>query len=104
MKTTFFIGSVARIISTRETARELFKKLMKEKVTTLDFKDVDMISRSFAHEWISLEKEHNYEFRKIGMNKDVSFMFEYAEKKPSHNILKESGYKEISLNKLMSMA
>lgn len=92
---------VASVLTTRETARELFAKLKAQRVDALDFKDVESVSRSFANEWLSLEKEHDYRFKKLSMNKDVSFMFEYADKKIDSDILKQSKYRIVPLSELM---
>lgn len=93
---------VASILATRETARELFAKLKAQKIYALGFKGIESVSRSFANEWLSLEKEHNYKFRKLNMSKDVSFMFEYAGKKVDSDILKQSKYRIVPLRELMS--
>jgi hypothetical protein len=104
MKSYLIRKNTGEILATREYARELFVMLRKEKVDTLDFKDVVSVSRSFANEWINLENEHNYVFKKINMDKDVSFMFNYADKKIDSNILKNSKYRTVSLSELMSEA
>ena len=43
-----------KVLSTRKTARDLFLKLNNEKKDTLDFPGVNIVSRSFANEWLNL--------------------------------------------------
>ncbi len=104
MKSFLIKANVGEVVATRETARILFAKLKNEKIDTLDFKDVVSVSRSFTNEWFNLESEHKYVFKKINMNKDISFMFNYADKKIDSNLLKHSKYRTVSLSELMSEA
>ena len=92
------------VLATRKTAKDLFVRLKSENINALEFNDVDSVSRSFANEFVNLEKEQNYLFKKRNMNKDVSFMFDYALKKLDNNILKHSKYKTVSLDVLLSEA
>ena len=101
-KNEFKISNISKVLSTRNTARNIFLKLNNEKKDTLDFAGVDIVSRSFANEWLNLEKNHN--IKKINMNKEVSFMFRYADKKLDSNVLKNSKYRTISIDELISEA
>ena len=98
------LEKIAKILSTRQIARDQYKICREKKIDTLDFKDVVFVSRSFANEWINLEKEHNYKFKKINMNKDVSFMFNHAKKNIDSNVLKNSEYKTVSFDELVAEA
>jgi len=99
---TISLSKIAKVFSTRQTARQLFEKIIEDKIDALDFKDVEIVSRSFANELINLEKENDFELKKINMNKDVSFMFEYADKKVDSNMLKRTKHRTVSLNKLLA--
>ena len=99
---TISLSKIAKVFLTRQTARQLFEKIIEDKIDALNFKDVESVSRPFANELINLEKENDFELKKINMNKYVSFMFEYADKKVDSNMLKRTKYRTISLNKLMA--
>jgi hypothetical protein len=102
MKKTTSSEDIPKILSTREKARELFQEMTKENKTTFDLKNVEMISRSFANEWLNLEKEKDYKFKKTGMNETVAHIFKNADKKADKKNLKNKKYNVISIEKLIS--
>ena len=66
-------------IALRENARELFNfLLLNNNYDSIDFKEVEFVSRSFANEFAKLEKENNISFKKINMNQSINSMFECA--------------------------
>ncbi|MDA3856053.1 MAG: hypothetical protein PF569_07355 [Candidatus Woesearchaeota archaeon] len=65
-------------LALRSTARHLFDIIIEENITTLDFKNIEFISRSFANELLKLEKETKLKLEKINMSSNVSFMIKFA--------------------------
>jgi len=56
---------IAEIISSRDLVREIIKKEIlknKNKIINLDFSDIEFVSRSAAHELISLQNEMKNKF------------------------------------------
>lgn len=89
-------------LATRKSATNLFSLLKEKKINILNFDGVETISRSFANQFVLLEKENNYFFEKINMSKDIKYMLENADKKLNTDILTNNSYRTISLNNLMS--
>ena len=90
-------------LSTRLYAQKIFHQLLKEKITELDFTNVNIISRSFANEFIKLERENNLEITKKNMNKDIKFMFEISDKILDSDILSDNKYSTTSVEKYADM-
>ncbi len=66
-------------IALRDNARELFNFLIaNNNFKTIDFENIEFVSRSFANEFAKLEKQNNIYFKKINMNNSISSMFECA--------------------------
>lgn len=66
-------------ISLRSCAADIFVSLNEDKreVIVLDFKNVEFVSRSFAHEIHSKTGKYNLQF--VNMNNDVQKMFKIVE-------------------------
>jgi len=88
-------------LGTRSFARSMFKELLKKKDFLIDFRNVEVASRSFTNELITLEKKNNIKIKKINMNNDVKFMFNIADKKLDTDILSKNKYKVMSIKKLL---
>ncbi|NCC70637.1 hypothetical protein EOM09_03570 [bacterium] len=89
-------------LALRENARDLFKFLFENNIKTIDFKEVEYVSRSFANELLSLEKENKFNINKINMNDDVSIMFKYAlEESPKRKL--SSGFKVGNVDEILSV-
>jgi len=66
-------------IALRNNARELFKfLLLNNNYNTIDFNEIEFVSRSFSNEFANLEKENQRYFKKINMNESISSMFKCA--------------------------
>ena len=68
---------IAPVLSSRELVRELEKKVAGRKVI-LDFKNVEFISHSFAHELL-MYKLRNQNIELVNMNPSVAKMLEVVE-------------------------
>jgi len=64
----------------RDLAESFFHKLKKEKsdIIEIDFRNVEFISRSFAHEYLQRKKNFEKEIREINVPNNVRNMFEYV--------------------------
>jgi len=73
------LSSVA--LSTRPLADEFFNKIKKyrEDELTVDFKNVEFMSRSFADQYIRLKSEDNYKIKEINKNEEVKEILEFVE-------------------------
>lgn len=90
-------------LATRESARILFKKVLGSNITNLDFSDVKVISRSFANEFINLEKEYNLKISKDNMSKEVKKMIQTADMIFDNDILSKENYKTVSVSHLVNL-
>lgn len=86
-------------LATRLSAQKLFEKLLQNKITELDFSNVEIVSRSFANEFINLEKTHDVSIKKKNMSKEVEFMFKTACEPMKSNILRDNNYTTVSVEK-----
>lgn len=68
---------IAPVLSSRELVRELEKKIAGRKVI-LDFKNVEFISHSFAHELL-MYKLRNQNIELVNMNPSVAKMLKVVE-------------------------
>ncbi|NJE26433.1 DUF4325 domain-containing protein [Thermococcus sp. MV5] len=68
---------IAPVLSSRELVRELEKKITDKKVI-LDFKNVEFISHSFAHELL-MYRFRNPNIELVNMNPSVAKMLEVVE-------------------------
>ena len=91
--------SLNKNLATRLSAQKLFEKLLSDNITELDFSNVEIVSRSFANEFVNLEKTHNISIKKLNMNKEVEFMFKIALEPMKSNILKDNNYTTVSVKK-----
>ena len=68
-------------LSTRPLADEFFRKIKKykEDELTIDFKNVEFMSRSFADQYIRLKSEDNYKIKEINKNEEVKEILEFVE-------------------------
>ncbi len=75
----------SRCISTRESARALIKmiKQLPEKLIVVDFKNIDMITRSFAHEYLTNKKSLTKKIVEKNLVEDVKKMLEIIQKQAS---------------------
>ncbi len=90
-------------LATRALAENLFKKIVNENILELDFSGVLIVSRSFANEFVNLEKVHNIKIKKINMKKDVKYMFNNADKPLDNDILARNKYSTISVEKYANL-
>lgn len=90
-------------LATRESAKVLFAKVVSENILSLDFRKVEIISRSFANEFVKLEKENKLLIVKKNLSKDNKTMFDYADKVLDSDILSKNKYTTISLKQYESM-
>ena len=86
-------------LATRESAKRLFPHIIEENISILDFSTVQVISRSFANEFLILEKKYNLQLEKKNMSVDVKKMFENASKTLDSNILEKNEFSVISGDK-----
>ena len=89
-------------VALRENARDLFSFLIKKDIKIVDFSEVEFVSRSFANELLSLEKENNFNIEKINMNESISVMFEYALEESPKRKLNSSPFKIGNVDKILS--
>ena len=90
-------------LATRESAKKLFPELKNKNITELDFDSVLIVSRSFANEFINLEKESNFSVKKLNMKPEIKEMFDNAHKILDSNILNKNKYTTISVEKYADM-
>lgn len=90
-------------LATRESARNLFNKVINEDITNLDFSKVKIISRSFANEFINLEKENKLKISKDNMSNNLKKMILTADVSFDNDILSKESYKIISISNLASL-
>lgn len=90
-------------LATRESARNLFNKVINENITNLDFSKVKIISRSFANEFINLEKENKLKISKDNMSNNLKKMILTADVSFDNDILSKESYKIISISNLASL-
>lgn len=95
--------SLNKNLATRISAQNLFEKIIKENIFELDFSNVLIVSRSFANEFINLEKNHNIKIKKINMSKDIKYMFENADKPLDNDILARNKYVTTSVEKYANL-
>jgi len=90
-------------LATRESARVLFQKVLEKEITNLDFSRVKVISRSFANEFITLEKENNLKISKDNINQEIKKMILTADQIFDNDILLKENYKTVSISHLSSL-
>ncbi len=95
--------SLNKNLATRISAQNLFEKIIKENTLELDFSNVLIVSRSFANEFVNLEKTHNIKIKKLNMNKDIKYMFENADKPLDNDILARNKYSTTSVEKYANL-
>lgn len=95
--------SLNKNLATRESAQNLFKKIVKANIMELDFADVSIVSRSFANEFVNLEKEYNIKIKKLNMNKDINYMFKNASRPLNNDILSRNKYSTTSVEKYANL-
>jgi len=69
---------VSPVLGIRLSATDFFKKLKskKNKKVEIDFKDVEFISRSFAHEYLKQKQNIHKEIHELNMPKNVKEMLD----------------------------
>ena len=77
----------------RSWADELFNTLAEKKsqLFTLDFSDIDFVSRTFAHEYLKQKKAFNLPIKEKNMKENVEQMFRIAAQLPNKKDIAISG-------------
>ncbi len=90
-------------LATRESANNLFDKLLNNSDNELDFSNVEVVSRSFANEFMNLEKNNNISFTKKNMTPEIKSIFDNALKKLDSNLLEKNSFSVVSVKKYASL-
>jgi hypothetical protein len=75
VKTIKLHNSLGRIVMTRNAIVDLFDSFTPDSSVLLDFKNVEFISRSAAHEYIKQKVSFGSELKEVNMSKNVKAMF-----------------------------
>lgn len=94
---------LSKNLATRESANNLFKKLLNNSDNKLDFSNVEVVSRSFANEFMNLEKKNLITFRKYNMKPEVKYIFDNALKELDSNLLEKNNFDVVSVKKYASL-
>lgn len=73
----------------RQTAVNFFKEMnkLKDDKITIDFKGVEFMSRSFAHEYLQQKTKSKKDIKEMNMPSDIKKMFTYVENAQAKPIL-----------------
>jgi len=94
-----YMVKINKNLATRLSAQKLFHNILVNNIKKLDFKEVELISRSFANEFLKLEKENNFFVEKVNLSKELKLIFETADKELDSDILAKNHYSTVSVNK-----
>lgn len=101
MKTMHLSKIFSKNLALRDSARKVFALYVKENYGCLDFSNVELVSRSFANEFMKLEKKNNLNIEKKNMDEEVEFMFKQAlEDSPKRS--SNSDFKVGDINEVIS--
>lgn len=96
------------ILGSRDAVSYLGIKIEETDSVTLDFREVEFISRSFAHElWMYIESHPEKRFRLINMNSSVRKMWKLIERQLTtgeHERREEPEMREESITKILNRA
>jgi hypothetical protein len=81
---------LSKNLSTISLAQRLFKKILSSKSHSLDFSNVEIVSRSFANEFVNLEKEKKVRIEKLNLSSENQYVFDIADKPLDNNILSKN--------------
>jgi hypothetical protein len=90
-------------LSTRHLAQSLFKKILDSKDFILNFSNVEIISRSFANEFVNLEKKNNIKIEKLNLSLESKYIFDIADKPLDNDILSKNKFSTTSVQKYANL-
>ena len=75
MKTLKLSNTIGRILMTRNAVINLFEEFANPNKIVLDFKNIEFVSRSAAHEYLRQKSSRNIIIKEINMSQNVKAMF-----------------------------
>ncbi len=81
MKKIFLKKAISSHLFLRQTAVNFFKEINKRKdhEITIDFKNIEFMSRSFAHEYLQQKTKSKKEIKEMNISTDIKKMLNYVQ-------------------------